>query len=128
MLSETSAGQRARDTIVRGLKAALAAHHERRVLDIGDGWDDASAVDSHDSRVSIALNLWEEWAYAAGHGWRSFYGGIAKDDWPRLANVVIDSLEHDRQIVDSEILERFVRQPRPPGILSRLIEKLRALR
>ena len=60
----------AREVVVRGLKAALTAHREGRVFDIGHGWDEAASVDSDDSRISFALNLWEGWADSAGHEWR----------------------------------------------------------
>ena len=48
------------------------------------------------------------------------------DDWPRFANLVIDALEHDREIEDPSILEYFVRKPRSPSALSRLIARIKA--
>lgn len=118
--------QNDRDVVVRGLKAALAAHHEGRVFDIGDARDDAAAVDHDDSRISIALTLWEGWADSAAHQWR-YYDRISADDWPRFANLVIEALEHDRAIVDPELLEHFVPRAREPSALSRFVVRIKAL-
>jgi hypothetical protein len=35
----------AREVVVPGLKAALTAHREGRVFDIGNGWDEAASLD-----------------------------------------------------------------------------------
>ena len=126
MADDTGAGPDARAVLARGLRNALAAHHEGRILEVDAGWDDAAAVDHDDYRISIALNLWEDWAFAAEHWWDPWHPGVSKDDWPRFANLVIDALEHDREIEDPSILEYFVRKPRSPSTLSRLIARIKA--
>jgi len=113
-----------RDTVVRGLKAALVAHNEHRVFDIDDGWDQAAALVHNDVRLSIALNLWAGWADSAAHQWL-YYDGMRADDWPRLALNVIDALEHDREIVDAK-LTPFIRSRSPSGS-SRFLARVRAL-
>ena len=47
--------ENARTAIVSGLRMALVAQEEGRLLDIGDGWDDAASLERDDSRLSIAL-------------------------------------------------------------------------
>jgi hypothetical protein len=115
----------ARDAVIQGLEAALIAHREGRVLDIHDGWDEAAALDRDDSRLSIALNFWECWADAGAHQWR-YYEGLSADDWPRLANVVVVSLEQDLEIVDPELLRHFAPRPCEPSKVSRLIDRVRS--
>ena len=117
--------ENARDVVIRGLKAALVAHHEGRFFDIGDGWDDAASLDHDDSRISIALNLWDGWADSAAHQWL-YYDRITAADWPRFASLVIASLEHDHEIVDAEVLEHFVPKYREPSALSRLVARIKA--
>jgi len=114
----------ARAVIVRGLKAALAAHHEHRVFNIRDGWDEAAALEHDDPRLSIALNLWEGWSDSAAHNWL-YYDGMKADDWPRLALVAIDAVEHDRPIDDAK-LNAFARSRAPSGV-SRFLARLRSL-
>lgn len=70
-----------RDAIIQGLRAAIAAHRENRLFDIGEGWDDAASLAREDDRLSLALNFWEGWADSAEHQWL-YYEGMSADDWP----------------------------------------------
>lgn len=123
-MTQVLMNETARDVIVRGLKAALVAHDEHRVHNIGDGRDEAAALEHDDARLSIALNLWEGWSDSAAHNWL-YYDGMKADDWPRLARVVIDALERDRPIDDAK-LNAFARSRAPSGI-SRFLAWLRAM-
>jgi hypothetical protein len=116
----------ARTVIVKGLRKALVAQEEGRLLDIGDGWDEAAALEFDDSRLSIALNLWEGWADFAEHEWL-YYKGMEAQDWLRHARIVIEALERDRPITDSEILQRWTRHPPEPSVFSRLASWLRGV-
>jgi hypothetical protein len=114
----------AQTAIVRGLTAAIAAHNEHRVFDIHKGWDEVARPERNDPRVSIALNFWEGWADSAAHQWL-FYDGMRADDWPRLALILIDALEHQRDIVDPKLTQ--FSQSRLPSGPSRLLARVRAL-
>ncbi|MDR4470870.1 MAG: hypothetical protein MRJ68_21645 [Nitrospira sp.] len=116
----------ARAVIVKGLQKALVAQEEGRLLDIGDGWDDAASLDHDDSRLSVALNLWEGWADSAEHDWL-YYEDMEAQDWLRQARIVIEALEQDQPITDLEILKRWTRQPPEPSVFSRLVLWLRAI-
>jgi hypothetical protein len=116
--------ENAQTAIVRGLQAAIAAHNEHRVFNIGDGWDEAAALEHDDARLSIAMNLWEGWSDSAAHNWL-YYDGMKADDWPRLALVVIDAIEHDRPIDDPK-LNAFTRSLKPSG-MSRFLARLRSV-
>jgi hypothetical protein len=120
---------KSRDLVIRGLRGALTAHREGRLLEIGDGWDDAAQLvhdeEEHDDRMSIALNLWEGWADSAEHDWR-YYEGMSADDWPRCAHKLIALLEQDVPVDDIELRERFIRHP-PRPVFPRLIEWARQL-
>lgn len=111
-------------TVVDGLKAAIAAHEEHRVFNIGDGRDAAAAINHDDARLSIALNLWEAWSDSATHNWL-YYDGMKADDWPRLARLVIEAIEHDRPIDDAQ-LNAFTRSRAPSG-MSRFLARLRSM-
>ena len=117
----------ARATVIRGLRAALAAHNEGRLFEIRAGWDEAASVEQGDPDpdLSIALRLWEEWADSAQHGWL-YYEGMTADDWPRCAVSVLQSLEQHRMITDPELVERFAPRPPQPSSLRRLIARARA--
>jgi hypothetical protein len=114
----------ARTVIAKGLQKALVAQEEGRLLDIGDGWDNAASLEFDDSRLSIALNLWEGWADSAEHDWL-YYKDMEAQDWPRHARIVIEALERDCPITDSEILQRWTRHPPEPSVFSRLASWLR---
>lgn len=116
--------ENAQSTIVRGLRAAIAAHNDHRVFNIGDGRAAAAALAHDDARLSIALNLWEGWSDSAAHNWL-YYDGMRADDWPRLALLVIDALEHDQPIDDAKLNE-FARSRTPSG-MSRFFARLRAM-
>jgi hypothetical protein len=116
--------ENAQTAIVRGLKAAIAAHNEHRVFNIGDGRDEAAALAHDDARLSVALNLWEGWSDSAAHNWL-YYDGMKADDWPRLALAVIDAIEHDRPIDDAK-LNAFGRSLKPSG-MSRFLAWLRSI-
>jgi hypothetical protein len=114
----------AQTAIIRGLKAAIAAHNEHRVFNIGDGRQEAVALAHDDARLSVALNLWEGWSDSAAHNWL-YYDGMKADDWPRLALLVIDAIANDRTIDDPK-LNTFARSRTPSG-LSRFLAWLRSM-
>ena len=66
----------ARAAVVTGLRTALVAQEESRLLNIGDGWDDAASLERDDFRLSVALNLWEGWADSAEHNWLYYEGMV----------------------------------------------------
>ncbi len=106
-----------RYAIVQGLRAAITAHRANRLFDIGEGWDDAASLARDDDRLSLALSFWEGWADSAEHQWL-YYEGMCADDWPRLAEVLIDSLEHNREIVDPKLVEFGKRHPPSTGLIA----------
>lgn len=119
----------ARNAIIHGLKAALLAHHEGRIFDIGDGWDQAALLnqttDYDDKRLSIALALWEDWADSAQHDWL-YYDGMDAADWPRYAATIVEALERDQPITEPDIIERFIPRPPGPSVRARFVAWMRA--
>jgi len=91
---------------------------------VGNNFDkyDAELPRTDDSRFTmfhISLNFWDGWQDSRNHDWL-FYGGIEKDDWPRLARIIIKNITEEQEITESIILKHFdLRQPRE-GMLSRL--------
>lgn len=73
-----------------------------------------------------AFTFWDWWIDARNHDWR-YHEGIARDDWPRLARHVADTVESGAPPSDPVLL-RYLEQLTRPGPLARLVRWLGAMR
>lgn len=60
--------------------------------------------------LGLALRFWDSWVDSSNHEWQ-YYPGIRKDDWPRLASVVITALRAHQLPNDPVVLASFGAQP-----------------
>ena len=58
------------------------------------------------SKLHVAVRFWDAWIAARDAGWVAIEG-IARDTWPKLAKTILNDLEHDREISDSEVRSHF---------------------
>jgi len=116
----------ARKHAITWLAHSLELHQAGNYLSIGDGYDEydrmlpREGLDNDDPLI-IALEFWASWADTAEHSWH-FYPGFAKDDWPRLAKILLEDLKANRRVSDKTLLESFSPKPRKVkrGIAKRL--------
>lgn len=69
----------------------------------------------------LALRFWKAWALAASHDWQN-YEPITKDDWPRMARTIAQSVHTGRLPNDPMIIRNFVR--RRPRLAWRELKRL----
>lgn len=69
-------------------------------------------------KLFLALNFWDSWQDARNHEWR-YYKGISQADWPRLAKIIINDIEEEKEITSSTIMEHFDFKP-SIGIIERI--------
>jgi hypothetical protein len=108
------------DNLLRDAELHEAGDYQR----VGDNFDEYDAElprtdDLRFTKLHIALNFWDGWQDSRNHDW-IFYGGIEKDDWPRLARIIIKDITEEQEITEGIILKHFnLRQPRE-GMISKL--------
>jgi hypothetical protein len=84
--------------------------HERGKFDQLDG--DFDALDAlremaFDADLTLAWNFWEGWCDEARHGFKGLYKGISKNDWPQLAEGVVECLATNKPIENKLIQNQF---------------------
>ena len=113
--------------LLAGALEREADAHERGEL--GDARSRMEAVRREVARFNdiprpvykLALRFWKAWAREASFGWGQT-ASITKDDWPRLARKVAQSVRAGRLPSDPLILQHFVR--RGPRLQWREIRRL----
>ncbi len=90
------------------LQRDLARHKAKRFASIGEGFDElASAIPRNQpprfNKLLVALSFWDAWINACHHDWPTARGVPAKEEWPILAQELIDRLIYDQEIVNGEI-------------------------
>ncbi len=117
---------------IQSLEEALKAHEKDDLLSIGDGFDEydrllpREGIENH-SILYIALEFGASWSDSALHGWL-FYEGMNKDDWPRLAKILIDDLKSGREVTSRELLEKFTYSYSPSiknGFIAKIIKRFK---
>lgn len=102
---------------------------DAKLHDAGDYWSVGDKFDEYDAelprdddprlkKLHIALNFWDGWQDSRNHDWH-FYKGITKDDWPRLAQMIVMNIQEEQEITEEVILEHFDPKPRE-GMISKL--------
>lgn len=95
------------ENLLRDAEFHEAGHYQR----VGENFDEYDAEiprtdDPRFKKLHIALNFWDGWQDSRNHGWL-FYKVIEKDDWPRLARIIIQSITAEQEITESILLEHF---------------------
>lgn len=123
--------EEARNFAIRSIEKALEAHESGNVLSIEDGLEKFEVLIPREdlapnSLLFLTQEFWSGWADSAIHGWH-FYEPLGKDDWPRLARILLDDLRANREVTDSVIVSKFRVAPRlkSDSILSRLWRRIR---
>jgi hypothetical protein len=119
-----TAGEREAAVIVASALRQDAAAQDAGKFDvIGERYDDVygevlSLCSEYPDTIATGFTFWDWWTDARNHDWQ-YYEGITRNDWPRLARHVADSVEAGRPISDAVLIRRFERARRP-GPLARL--------
>jgi len=119
----------ARKHAINWLTHSLELHEAGDYLSIGDGYDEYDRMLPRDGLKSddpliIALEFWDRWIDTAEHSWK-FYPGFGKDDWPRLARILLEDLKASRVVSDKVLLESF--SPKPHKAKRGMVERLKKL-
>lgn len=111
--------------LAKAVAANLAGDFEK----ISDGYQEFEmriprTSDPREGKLHTALIFWDRWVYASHHGMR--YSETREYDWPKLASIIIASLNEDREITHSVIVEAFSPKPGgpPASIFSRIYAKI----
>jgi hypothetical protein len=101
--------------LAAALRRALEKHRSDRFQEIGNEYDQIELDTSPfrhlaSDRFFTAFRFWDCWFDAATHAW-AYYDGIAKDDWQRHAQSVIESLEKGTELTDPVLLKFIVHEP-----------------
>jgi len=115
----------AENYITEQLLQDIESHLNGLYTNIGDGFeyfdlnlprDEDSMYDTNYelefTKLFIALNFWDAWQDARSHEWQ-YYDEISKDDWTKLAQKIIESIQNKSEITDSVILKHFSLHPSP---------------
>jgi hypothetical protein len=109
--------------VASALRVDAAAQDAANFEAIAKRYDDVygevlSLCSEYPDTIATGFTFWDWWAGARNHEWQ-YYEGIARDDWPRLARHVADSVEAGVRISDPVLIRHFERAARP-GPLARL--------
>lgn len=99
---------------VRGLRKATELHNAENYDALRRMFDETSSEisEEHTSReINIGLAFMDSWGDSSGHDW-FYYEGIEKDDWPRMAEEIIEAIESGKEITNAKIIKHFDLPPR----------------
>jgi hypothetical protein len=98
-----------RKKLIESLTEMIAFHNEGEFELPNRKFDeiDSSRGQFSDPTLSIAWNFWDAWLDEANHGFRGYYGKIGQEDWPILAEELIQSLSKLLPITNPTILQEF---------------------
>ena len=113
----------AKHYLIDHLSRDVALHVAGDYWHVGDNFDEFDKNlprndDPKFKKLYIVLNFWDGWQDSRNHDWH-FYKGISKNDWPRLAEIIIQNVKEEKEITGEIILEHFDLKPRE-GIISKL--------
>lgn len=103
--------EKARVHAIESLEKALVAHENRDIFSIDDNLDEYDKLIPRDdipanSLLFITLEFWSSWSDSAIHDWK-YHEPLSKDDWPRLAKILIEDLKLNREVTNFELLTLF---------------------
>ena len=102
--------------MIEVLRVSSALHKEGKFGELDRMFHELEGVlPGGKHQVIIAWEFYMGWVDASNHNFLVNYEGIAKDDWPRLAQHLADRLVANGEITDPLILSHFdYRRPRTP--------------
>jgi hypothetical protein len=106
-----SAYEESRKLAIVAIERALVAHEKQDFFSIGDELDELEIqLNEQDltqgSLLLIAHEFLTGWSDSAAHDWYH-WEPMKKDDWPRLAEVILQDLHANREITNPELLSEF---------------------
>lgn len=113
----------ARKYLIEQLRRDIEKHNRGDFRKIGENFEvfDQNLprnIGPEFKKIFLALNFWDSWQDARNHEWR-YYKGIAQSDWPRLAQIIINDIEKEKEITSNIILKYFDFKP-SVGIIERI--------
>ena len=123
--------EESRKLAIEGIESALIAHEKQDFFSIGDELELLEIqIDKQEipegSLLLIAHEFLTGWSDSAAHDWYH-WEPMKKDDWPRLAYVILKDLRANREVTDPELLSefRFIAKPNA-SIVSKVLGLFRA--
>jgi len=103
--------EEARNLAIKYLEKAMIAHENDDFLSIEDGLEEYELLIPRDdleanSLLYLTLEFWSGWSDSAIHTWK-FYDPLVKEDWPRLARILLGDLKENREVTNQEIISNF---------------------
>ncbi|MGK0297996.1 MAG: hypothetical protein ACI9XC_001614 [Gammaproteobacteria bacterium] len=103
--------EEARNLAILSIEKALIAHGNDDVFSIEDDLEEFDLLIPRDEIVAnsllfLTLEFWSGWSDSAIHGWY-FYEPLEKDDWPRLAQILLNDLKTNTEVTNQEIVSQF---------------------
>ena len=121
----------ARKFAIDSIEKALVAHERGDDSSIENGLEEFQGLIPREELAPNSLLLlteefWCGWSSCAEHDWQ-FFEPLGKDDWPRLARILLDDLTSNREVTDSVLLSEFRVVPKDESgsFLSRLWGRIR---
>lgn len=102
----------ARIHAVKYLTRAIESHERGDFLSVSDGYNEyTQQLSRHDRSpdglLFITQEFWLHWARSAERT-QGYYSPILKDEWPKLARILLEDLKNNRNVTNKTILEHFV--------------------
>ena len=100
--------ERARSLIIKRLKRDKIFHEQGEYAKMGENDDDFDReFPRGNPELMTAWTFWDAWIMERNQGFPNSYSGITQDDWPRLAEHVIERLEKKAAITEPNIMTHF---------------------
>ena len=111
--------EQSRILAINSIEAALAAHENDDILLIAGDFDRFDLLIpreqiSANSLLFLTLEFWSGWSDSAIHNWH-FYEPLTKEDWPRLAKILLSDLRENNEVTNQEIISQFSVFPKTKG-------------
>lgn len=100
----------AKKMLINGIKSDVDRFTKGDLKTFGELFDTCDLKlprDLDDGDIYLALNFWDSWIDECGHGFEGFYKPIERTDWVPLALEIISSLENNKKITNSLLVEKF---------------------
>ena len=111
METAMEAYEESRKFSIEAIENALVSHEKQDFFSIGDELDELEIQLykqelAEGSLLLIAHEFLTGWSDSAAHDWYH-WEPMKKDDWPRLANVLLNDLRANREVTNTELLSEF---------------------
>lgn len=103
--------EESRKLAIKAIEGALVSHEKQDFFSIDDKLDELEIQLSKQeldegSLLLIAYEFLTGWSDSAVHDWHH-WEPMTKDDWPRLASVILNDLRANREVTNQELLSEF---------------------